>query len=187
MNSENVITSITIDGVTFECNIQTDGTWSVYLPFIEYDEVDGVIQPVNINVADLNKIDDAYYPIYEPDGTVTNPQEDPITVLENKYTFYWPISSEYNVLHFWDAENSSYEDRAAIHGIAKGIYYKMDLPYDPIGICLCKDEKSSTHMGNWVFDTPGEYYYNVTEHSWSTADGSIVVPILSGGSKKPGQ
>ena len=174
MNSENVITSITIDGVTFECNIQTDGTWSVYLPFIEYDEVDGIIQPVNINVADLNKIDDAYYPIYEPDGTVTNPEEDPITVLENKYTFYWPKTTGYNVIHFWDAVNSSYADRATIYGIPTGEYYKMDLPFDSLGICLCINGHSSTHTPNWTLSVPGEYWYN-KNNTWSTKDGSVIV------------
>ena len=33
-----LLPSITVDGTTFECNIQTDGTWDVVLPFVAYTE-----------------------------------------------------------------------------------------------------------------------------------------------------
>lgn len=164
MNDQNVITSITIDDVTFNCNIQTDGTWNVYLPIIDYDDTD---TPVGILVADLNKIDDVYYPIYNTEGEVTNEYET-IEALENKYQFYWPVKSGYNVIHYWDNASSSYENRATIYGISYGGYYITSLPFDTVGICLCVDGKSESHTQNWTFTTPGTYWYDEESGTWST-------------------
>lgn len=164
MNDQNVITSITVNGVTFNCNIQTDGTWTVYLPSIAYNDND---EPVEITVADLNKIDDAYYPIYDIEGNVTN-EYTTGEVLENKYQFYWPVSSGYNVIHFWDSASSSYAERGTLYAISYGGYYTTSLPFDTVGICLCVDGKSSSHTQNWTFTTPGTYWYDEVAGTWST-------------------
>lgn len=164
MNDQNVITSITLDGVTFDCNIQTDGTWSVYLPVINYE--DGL--PSDILVADLNKENDTYFPIYDTEGNVTNEYIEGDAPLENKYFFYWPKDSGFNVFHYWDSVDSSYDDRATLYGIPLGDYYTIALPFDTVGFCLCIDGKASTHTENWVVTTPGTYWYNKDTGTWST-------------------
>lgn len=167
MDENNVITSITVDGTTFECNIQTDGTWDVTLPFVAYTEGEnGTLIPSNILIQDGIDADT----VYNTDGTVNQEAGTEPTIIENKYTFIWPKDTGYNMLHFWDTVTSSYADRLDLWGVPDASFQnlKASLPFDNIGICLCTDGKSSSHTQNWEFTTPGTYTFNGTD--WIAAN-----------------
>ena len=166
MNESNVITSITINGKTFECNIQTDGNWDVAIPISLFVKPEGsdTYEPVDITVNDMNNPD----VIYNPDGTVQSEPGSAAEVVPNKYTFLWPKNSGYNMLHFWDAASSSYAYRKNLYGMPDANNYKIELPFDTVGICLCVDGKSPSHTQNWTFTTPGTYWYDEVAGTWST-------------------
>jgi hypothetical protein len=161
MDENNVITSITVDGTTFECNIQTDGTWDVVLPFVAYTEGEnGTLTPSNILVQDGIDANT----VYNTDGTINQEQGTEPIIIENKYTFIWPKDTGYNMLHFWDAATSDYDHRLDLWGVPDASFQnlKASLPFDTVGICLCTDGKSSTHTHNWTFSTPGTYTFDGT-------------------------
>lgn len=166
MDENNVITSITIDGVTFETNIQTDGTWSVFLPTVSYDEND---VPVNITVSNLNFTEDNYQ-AYNTDGSAVYENIGAPEILPNKIFIQWPISSGYNYVHFY--KNGEYHKRSTVPAMANGnTWYNLALPFDAINIVFCKDKTEASHSAEYVIEEPGTYRYETIEEREPVAIG----------------
>lgn len=158
MNASNIITSITVDGVTFDTNIQTDGTWSVFLPTVDYDENN---QPVNITVSNLN-FTESDYQEYNKDGSAVYEKIAMPEILSNKIFIQWPIISGYKYVHFY--KNGEYHHRKTIPAMANGnTWYSLALPFDAINIVFCKDKTEATHSAEYVIEEPGTYRYETIE------------------------
>lgn len=154
MNASNIITSITVDGVTFDTNIQTDGTWSVFLPTVDYDEND---RPVNITVSNLNFTESNYLE-YNKDGSAVYEAIETPEILPNKIFIQWPIISGYKYIHFY--KKGEYSKRKTIPAMANGnTWYSLALPFDAINIVFCKDKTEATHSAEYVITKPGTYRY----------------------------